>query len=204
MITKNKTAILKNSTKCFNRCLAIWIALPLILIFLIKGNIYAGSREDLRAWAGIEVFPSLLAADLDIAKKQLDTGELLLVLLYKDRKDTAETMSTYLNRIKEIQLIPLRIEITSIASFLEFAEGKKPAGIFLTQSLRKKELQPIINYGKEHHTIIFSPFEGDVEKGVHAGIDVTDKVLPYLNKRALQLSQIRIKSFFLKIAELYE
>lgn len=191
-------------TMDFYRRLTNRIIVLLVLIFLSAGDIYAGGRENLRAWAGLELFPSLLAADLDITKKQGDVGELLLLLLYKDRNEVAETMAIYLNKIKEIQLTPIRIEITSIDSFLQLYESKRPAGIFLTQRFKKKELETIIAYGGKRQAIIFSPFEGDVEKGVHAGIDVSEKVLPYLNKRALQRSKIRIKPFFLKIAELYE
>lgn len=180
----------------------IFIFAILVSIFVMEA--YAGGMQDLRAWAGLELFPSLLSADLNIANKQGEDGKLLLVLMYNDRNESALDMATYLNKVEVIREIPIKVELAQIDYFLSSYKNRVIAGIFLTQRFRKNELEKIISFAKEQHVIIFSPFEGDVERGVHGGIDVSDRVLPYLNKNALQLSKIEIKPFFLKIAKLYE
>ena len=42
------------------------------------------------------------------------------------------------------------------------------------------------------------------ERGITAGMVVSDRVLPYLNIDAVEATGLRIKPFFLKIAERYE
>jgi hypothetical protein len=49
--------------------------------------------------------------------------------------------------------------------------------------------------------VLYSPFEGHVERGVPAGIAVEAKVQPYLNLSALQAAGIELKPFFLKVAK---
>lgn len=58
-----------------------------------------------------------------------------------------------------------------------------------------------MRYGIKHRIIIFSPFQGDVERGASGGILISDRILPYLNLETMHLSDIRIKPFFLRIAE---
>jgi hypothetical protein len=52
--------------------------------------------------------------------------------------------------------------------------------------------------------LLFSPFEGDVERGVATGFRVTDKVLPMVNTTSLKLSNIQLKAFFLRVAVKHE
>jgi hypothetical protein len=43
-----------------------------------------------------------------------------------------------------------------------------------------------------------------VERGATGGIVVSDRILPYVNMETVRQSEIRIKSFFLRIAVAYE
>ncbi len=180
----------------------ICATLSVFLLSVSVGASLAGEREARRVWAGLDLFPSLLAADLDIANKQHSDGSLLLVLVYLDNREAAEEMAWRLERIEEIRNMPVRVELTDDPSLKNY-EDRPPFGIFLTQPM-PRELQSIVLYGRDHQVIVFSPFEGDVERGVLGGIDVAERVLPYINSEAMRLAQIRIKPFFLKIAKQHD
>ncbi|MDM8526280.1 hypothetical protein QUF80_23120 [Desulfococcaceae bacterium HSG8] len=172
----------------------------LIILLLIPSMLFAGGREEWRVSAGLELFPSLLAADMDIAGKQGEDGKLLLLLTYVNKEKKAKEMADFLENIGKIRRIPIRVEI---ATSLEGYEKTRLAGIFLTQKIGSG-LDAVLHYGKKQRVIIFSPFEGDVEYGASGGIVVSDRILPYINKKTLRLSGIRIKPIFLRIAEEYE
>ena len=185
-----------------NLAFRLFCLLFLCLLAFFQGNLYAQEWEEPRIWAGLDLFPSLVAADQDIAEKHDSDGNLLLVLIYVDEKEAAEEMALYLAKIEHIRGIPIRMELTDDTSMKSY-EDTALAGIFLTQRLYG-ELEHVIGYGMEHHTIVLSPFEGDVERGVLGGIAISDRILPYVNIEAMKSWGIRIKGFFLRIAEQYE
>ncbi len=175
------------------------IAFMLVLLAL-TGRLSASDGEAPRVWAGLDLFPSLLAADENIAEKQGSDGKLLLLLMYADEKEAAAEMSLHIEKIGKIRNTPIRVET---AESLKNYENTKVAGIFLTQKMRD-EFDSVLQYGKDRHVIVFSPFEGDVERGASGGIIISDRMIPYINAESMRLSDIRIKSFFLRIAEQYE
>ena len=172
----------------------------LILVLSCSHNLYAETSEDRRAWVGIDLFPSLLAADKDITEKKGDHGYLILGLVYSDRKALAEEIGRYMEKVGYIRGIPIKVEIIRTSS-LEKATAL--AGIFLCEPVTNG-LDQIINYVKKEHIIIFSPFWGDVERGVSGGMLISDKITPYLNLKSIKQSKIQIKPFFLRIAKKYE
>ncbi len=148
------------------------------------------------------LFPSLLAADMDIGKKKGPDGKLLLVLLFPDKKETAEEMARHLERIKQIRGIPIRVETANGMSLESFAD-RSLAGIFLTGRF-SRGLDSVIAFGRKRQVIVFSPFKGDIQRGVPGGIFVSNRILPYINAKAMRSAGIRIKPFFSSISKHYE
>jgi hypothetical protein len=70
--------------------------------------------------------------------------------------------------------------------------------------LNAEKLQTLTAFANERHMVVFSPFEGDVERGVQSGIAIEARVRPYLNTNALRAAQVRLKSFFMKVAKVHE
>ncbi len=171
------------------------------ILFLLPGKAMADGLSEQRAWVGLELFPTFLAADSHIAEKKEADDRLHLLLVYRDRKNLSEEMAARLSRIKTIRNIPVRVS-TAMIDDLENVPGGTPAGIFLVERMGNK-LGTAIRFGKERQVIVFSPFQGDVERGVSAGMVVSDAILPYVNIEAMRLSGLHIKSFFLGIAEQY-
>jgi hypothetical protein len=70
-------------------------------------------RDELRVNAGIDLFPSLIAADLDIEKKRGSDGTITLLLFYTDNRAQAVSMSERLSEVKKRRNIPIRVEISN-------------------------------------------------------------------------------------------
>lgn len=183
------------------RCFTLLLLCCILSVAMIAAG-SAGERNELRVRAGLDLFPSFLAADRDITNKHGADGKLLLLLVYRDQKETAEKLARSLEAIGTIRSIPVRVELASITT-VDGLSGINPAGIFIIQPL-DKELQLIIRYAKQQQILLFSPFEGDVARGVPGGISVSDRILPFVNLTSVRASNIQLKSFFLKVAKQYE
>jgi hypothetical protein len=83
----------------------------------------------------------------------------------------------------------------------EYADNP-PAAIFLTQPLDER-LPEIIKYAISRGIILFSPFQGDVEKGVLGGVHISDRVLPHINASTMKSAGINIKQFFMRVSVIY-
>jgi hypothetical protein len=171
------------------------------LLLLSAAVARAGDREESRAWAGLDLFPSVLAADAEIAEKRGPGGELPLVILYQTDRELAEEMARRLARTGTIRGLPIRVEIARYPAPVNGA-NPPPAGAFLAEP-RIGDLDAVIQFGRENRRLVFSPFAGDVERGVPAGIAVSDRILPLVNAEALESFGLRLKPFFLRITEVY-
>jgi hypothetical protein len=49
----------------------------------------------------------------------------------------------------------------------------------------------------ERGVILYSPFEGDVERGATAGVSIQSKVQPFVNAGTLKSSGIALRRFYL-------
>lgn len=184
---------------------ARWMVLPLLLLVAAiapSAQLYADSLQELRLAMGSKLFPSMLAADLNIGERQGSDGSLQLLVVYTQNPDLATRVVEKLEAVSTVRGMPLRITPVSLQALAGVDLGAV-GGIFVAEA-QPPELHTILDLARSHRVIIFSPYEGDVERGAHGGISVRDRILPYINERALRLSGIELKVFFLKVAERYE
>jgi len=177
------------------------------LVLLLLGSSWLGAmaadEADARRLAvGINLFPAVLAADQDIAGKRHGDAPLRLLLVHRDEQTLVEELAAALRDKGAIRGIPLQVDIVSIDGLADYP-GASAAGVFVAQRFGD-DIHSIVEFSRRHHLLSFSPFEGDVERGVAAGMVVSDRVLPYVNVAAVDASGLRIKPFFMKIAERYE
>jgi len=160
---------------------------------------------DRRITTGAKIFRALLAADVDISLKTTANGDLRLCLLYVDDTWNAEKAAATLGNRDDSRIRgnDITIEILPYDACVN-ANKKRCAGVFLTQTLNEEKLKKLARYANEQNMVVFSPFEGDVERGVQSGIAVEERVRPYLNIKALQTAEIRLKPFFLRVVKQYE
>lgn len=166
------------------------------------GAMAADEQDARRVTVGINLFPAVLAADQDIGDKRGNEGLLLLLLVHRDETALVEQLAATLRDKGEIRGIPMQVKPVSIAQLQAYA-NVKVAGVFVAQRLGD-DIGAVLDFSHRHQLLSFSPFQGDVERGVAAGLVVSDRVLPYVNTTAVDASGVRIKPFFLKIAERYE
>lgn len=165
----------------------------------------SGDFTNRRITAGAKIFRALLAADVDIARKIGSDGKLRLCLLYVDDIDSAERAAEVLRNRDDTRIRKMDIRI-EILPFAHWAGDKKGgfAGVYQTQTLSDEELSIIVEYAKEQGIVHFSPFEGDVQRGVQCGLAVEARVRPHINTKALRNADIRLKHFFKRVAKQYE
>jgi len=169
----------------------------------------ADSQSDRRARAGIKLFRAMLAADLDISKKVGEGGSLTLLIVYNSDSHAADEFALDMKKAGKsgkpalIRKLPVGVKISDSAS-IDKNLNAFYAGIFVAEPLKAETLQQLIDYSINKKIILYSPFEGDVEKGVLGGISVEAKVQPYVNKNTIEKSGIRIKPFFMKVSKSYE
>lgn len=174
----------------------------LAVALLLAPLVFADGETDRRTEAGVRMFSTLLAADLNLQFKTADDGKILLVIYYTSDAPRAEQLAHAL-RAKTIGGRSVIVETTSDSAFKAYGK-RAPAGVFLAQAPDSKTLKSIIQYGIAQHIIVYSPFEGHVESGVLGGLSIGAQVRPYVNLPTLQASQINLKPIFMKVTKVYQ
>jgi hypothetical protein len=157
--------------------------------------------ENKRLLIGIELFPSFLASDQHIKEKKDQENLLNILVLYQYDRKVAEDITSRLKSLGKIRGIAFRIIIASVND-IQYSSNQPIAGVFIAESLLP--LEPIIKKSIDHHYIVFSPFEGDVERGITGGIHISEKIVPFVNMSTLKKANIQLKSFFLRVSKKYE
>ncbi len=181
-----------------------------ILILLLPPFVLANNEiTERRISIGLRFFRSLLASDNKLPEKLNVANQLnLLLISTKDPSESQEIAEQLLNAGRanskgKIRGFPINISISTTEQ-LSASKHTPLAGIYLTDKLSQQQLTTIINYGISHQIIVYSPFEGDVQAGILAGLDISINVRPYINSRTLKKSQLVIKALFLKVSKFYE
>jgi len=179
-----------------------WFLAALLLLLPLQG-LLADEALKRRVLVGLKVFPAVLAASQALEHKPA-MRRLHILIVYHDDRDYAEELAEALRSIKQIRDIPLRVETAPIASLQQHHDTRPPPfGIFLCQR-NEEDIARVSRYGIDNGVITFSPFRGDVEQGILAGIVISDHILPLINKQTLAELPFGLKAFFLRVAEIYE
>lgn len=176
--------------------------IALILVLLFSPAIFADSADTIRVAVASRVFPSMLAADTELGQKVAASHRLLILVVYLDNREVAENAAGEIKSIGSIRKMELDVRIVPLDTLSTYKD-KVPAGIFIGDKL-DDSLAQVITFARERKIITFSPYPGDVELGVAGGIQVRDRILPYVNLKTLRDSSINLRPFYLKVAEIYE
>ncbi|MGM0594711.1 MAG: hypothetical protein ACQETD_09260 [Pseudomonadota bacterium] len=171
---------------------AIWLGMV--------STVLAGTEEERRVNVGIRIAPAVFAAseNIDAIEPQTD---LAVLVVYLDDAAYADEVARRLTQAGPLKGRELKVTTLS-AQRLNGDHDPAPYAIFVAQQLGP-ELEPVIDYANRNDAISFSPFRGDVEAGILAGIAVSDRILPFINLDTLARLSHRFKPFFLKVAETY-
>lgn len=178
------------------------ILVGLMLSLLATAVVRADSYDERRMRAGARLFRALLVADLDLQARVATDGELHIVLLGATPHEEGELRRHMLpqGNAPAFSGLPLQLEVRELEAL---GEGERPAAVFLAEPLGDAELARLVQWSREQQVLLYSPFEGDVERGVMAGLSVEAKVLPYLNEAALVAAGVSLKPLFHKVAKVH-
>jgi len=172
-------------------CLVSFIGLPAL----------AQENATPRLQIGINLLPAVIAANQSLATSE-GTDDLPIYLVYRENRRRALQLEPGLRQIGEIRKRKLGIRTLSLDTLLA-GEPAPLSTIFIAEPLGQR-LDELVELAQRQRILLFSPFKGDVELGVTAGFQVTDKVLPLVNIASLKQSNIQLKAFFLRIAAKHE
>jgi len=184
---------------------ALRVALRVALVLVVgTATCLADNYDDRRLRTGAKLFRALLAADLGLQDRVTPDGHLKILVLAQDTDAAGEVTGLIAgaggpeeNRIRGL---PLAIEVVSS---LHDTPGRV-AGVFIASRYDSDRIGEIARWGIARRTIVYSPFEGHVEKGVLAGLSVEARVRPFLNRKTMEESGIHLKPFFLQVVRMYE
>jgi hypothetical protein len=175
-------------------------ALPLLAVGLANPMLCAADdRLTRRTRAGARLFRALLAADLGLNDRTAADGHLDVLVYARDQKFGEEIAALIAPKDKGEAIRGAKLRISVDAEL----PGTTPDGIFIASPLDNEQLQSWIAFCRRARAILYSPFEGDVERGVMAGLSIEATVQPYLNEQALGEAQIKLKPFFLRVAKVF-
>ena len=188
-----------------NRMRNFFPALLVMSLFITISGASAADFSKERIQASVKYFRVILTAELEIEKKKTEDGKFLVYLVGSPKSKSMEMVAKTLSPKGGLKIRQTPVEIQKTGYPLtEEQLDRGPAAIFITNNLSKDDIALVMQYGIEKNIVVFSPFEGDVEKGVTAGMAVGARVLPYLNATAMKKSNLTFNPMLLRIAKSYE
>lgn len=178
------------------------VAALLVLVLglgLAAASARADSQDERRVRTGARVFRTLLLADVALAAKAGVDGK-LDIAIYASPGARIDDITALI--VPEGAGAPgPAIQLRRLDALDE--STPPPVGLFLATPLTETQLVRAVDWSIRNQVILYSPFEGDVERGATAGLSIEAKVLPFVNQRTLSASGVELKPFFLKVARVH-
>jgi len=175
-----------------------------LLLSFFTVDVFADVMQERRLTISASLFPRIIAVDTDITDKLDADGNIRLVLIYSDSKSKAEKISKLMTRkVKKIAGKTIVFSLIDINK-PSLLDSEKHTGVFLVQPLSETQIQKVKDHSSKNGILLFSPFEGDVERGAMASIFVGAKIRPYFNSLSMKNARVNLKPALLKVSKLYE
>lgn len=185
---------------------AWWLlCLVLLLTLFATSPVAADEKERRRVDISLSIFPRIVAVDNHFRDKLGEDKTVRLFFLYDKDRENAEDLAQRMNKSGQgIGGREVLAEAVSVDKAVLAAGDELPMAIFVTEHLGDARLLRAMLFAEKYNRLVFSPFTGDVERGVTVGISVTNRVKPYFNMHALQRSKIAINALLMKMSRRYE
>jgi len=184
--------------------------LALFVIFTAVGvaadnPIFSDEEEKRRIDISLTIFPRIVAVDNNFRSKLSSVRKVNLAFIYSDSKDAAQSLAELMKK-KNKNIGGMGVEAIAVSVDELVSEKHKHdiTAFFLSERLKKSSLEDVLAFAEKKNRIVFSPFTGDVERGVTVGISVTNRVKPYFNLSTLKKSDIVINALLMKMSKRYE
>lgn len=164
----------------------------------------ADERDELRIDIALSIFPRVIAVDRQFRDKLTSQNQVRLAFVYSnDQKKAKKLADLMLIKRSSIANAKIIVEAVSITELLTL-NPHKYAAIFVAEILTDAEVAVLVGLSVTQSRILFSPFNGDVERGVTIGLMITSRVWPYLNMKTISEAGISLNSLLVKYAKRYE
>lgn len=181
--------------------------LGLILLINLFGGLSFAIGDEIEARrikTSLAIFPRIIAVDEDIdGKLDADKRVQLVVTFSADDVSANNQVSILSTSVQNIGGRPLAVRALPLGKLLDSAAAAV-SGVFIAEKLDDEALDRLLQFARDKHILVFSPFSGDVERGVTAGIAVGSQVKPYFNIPALARAKIVVNPTLLRISKHYE
>lgn len=179
---------------------------PLCVAMLVAGlgaAARAQSPEEGRRAIGLELFPRLVAMDAQLDDKRSADGSLTVTLVRGSAMGDADRHAERLRqRAPSIRGTRVTVQVSSVTELANAVSA--PSAIFILDSLPAGDRERVLSYARRYRRIVFSPFEGDVERGVPTGISISARVMLYFNARAVAAFGLELDPAVMKLSRVYE
>jgi hypothetical protein len=185
--------------------LAFAVAVIVTAVSVSASTARADDTDDRRVRAGARLFRSLLTAQVALESKAASDGALHVVVYGADTHLATEISALIAANGEpgKNSIHDLPVKIDNVGNLAELAQASQPAAVFLVSAQSEQDLAELIRWSAAAKIVLYSPFDGDVERGAAAGICIEAKVQPFLNLPALQAAGVEIKPFYVKVARVY-
>lgn len=175
-----------------------------LLLALVPRWAIGDEVEMRRIHISASLVPRIVAVDLDIADKLVGKDIVNIVILYKSSAFVAEDVAALMReKVSKVGSFQVVASVWSVEQ-LRSQQGDSFSALFLAEKLSDEDLMDLINMAGERQRMLFSPFNGDVEKGVPVGLSVENRIRPYFNLKSLQEAKIRMNEKLLGVSKLHE
>lgn len=193
----------KVSTVNARRLLRWSLVILLVLLSSMAGASLADENDIRRVDISLSIFPRIVAVDNHFRDKLNSNKKAYLLFVYDKNKEYAQELADRMIKSNSnIGGMAVVTEIMSVADDLPI--NNPPTAVFVVERLSNAQLEKIILFAAETQRLVFSPYSGDVERGVMVGISVTNRVKPYFNLSALRQSKVAINALLMKMSKRHE
>lgn len=175
----------------------------LLAVFgLASAAVQADSYDDRRVRTGARLLRSLLEADLGLEQRLRDRGQVAIWVVASSDSRLTDLLALLApaGDAAPVRLLGRRLHAEVIAQPW-VSQQPAPAAVFLAQRLDAAAFEQLRDWSIRERVILYSPFEGDVERGATAGLAIEARVQPFVNMGTLEASGIELKPFFLRVAK---
>jgi len=190
-------------------CLRDWLLAGLVAavtaVSVSASTARADDADDRRIRAGARLFRSLLTAQVALESRAAADGALHVILYGSDAHLSGEiaTLIASGGDAGKTGIKDLAVKIDNVTSLSALAQAQQPAGVFIVSAQSEKDLAELVQWSTASKVVLYSPFDGDVERGAAAGICIEAKVQPFLSLPALQAAGVELKPFYVKVARVF-
>jgi len=174
------------------------LGLLLLTLGLALGNVRADSYDERRVRSAARLMRALLAADEGLVSRHPDGADVQVLILARNERKASPLgdLIAPTQNAEPSQVSGLKLSVATRPSLPE-ADTPAPDAIFLAEPLDTRDFTTLLFWCIDHRVILYSPFEGDVERGATAGLSIQAKVQPFVNRETLTASGIQLRAFFL-------